>query len=1534
MTKKKKTSAFVERVLKLVESDAQLARHMPNADLWEGLKDTSLPLADRIDNLLSGYGDRPALGERAYRLENKKDNGELTRVYDNAFDAISYSDLRDRIRSVAAAWTTQDKFRVNSDDLVCMMGFAGIDYAALDIACIYVQAVSVPIQANYGFEVLKGMLEKVEPTVLATTASDLDMAVRLATVVPSLRSLIVFDYDDQDSRNQKDWNAAKEKLENNGKQIATISMNDLVALGDEKKWKMLPPHNDGTERLTSIVHSSGSTGTPKGAMLPERAVAKAWHGILPRTPMIGICLAPLNHLVGRLSVQSTLGIGGYVNFTLAEDMSTLIEDIRITRPIIIGFIPRILDMIYQDYLNQVSRKVNTSGISEEQARDAVMSDFRGSYLGDRLISGTVGSAPTTKEMREFMMTCFGIQMADGYGNTESGTGSVTVNNRIIRHSVTDYKLRDVPELGYLTTDKPYPRGELCIKTHTQILGYYKNPEATAKLIDEDGYYSTGDIVVEKEPDHVEIIDRVNDVLKLSQGEYVAVGRLGTIFETESDLIEQIYIYGNSLRSYLVAVVVPNKEALASILGKAPSPLAEQSLIRENFQTVGRAANLKSFEIPRDFILESELFSTENGLLTSVLKKKRPALRAKYGEQLEAIYEASEKLKSDQLKRLKNTDSKLTTEEKLRALLASNLGLEEDEIYNAKSYKDHGGDSLGSVAFSLAIEDIFGLEIPSNDILSPAGNIEKWAKLISSGPDGRLATFEDVHGRLKDEVFANDLQLRSFLPQDVLNAARGLPAIGPKARKTVFLTGANGFLGRFICLEWLKKISENGGKLICLIRAKNDAAAKKRLADTFAAAGQGMLSSYNDLQDHIEVVAGDFGQPLLGLSPEKFETLAKDVDVVSHVGALVNHVMDYQSLFAPNVAGVAEIIRFALTSKKKSIDFVSTVAVTPHLQLSTGGTESAELAEKAKLNDRYANGYGASKWAGEVLLKDAEQCFGLPVCIFRGDMMLAHREMQGQINIEDLFTRMLYSIIKTGLAPKSFHDLNPNGTRALVPYAGVPVNVVAASVVGGGEFFTDASTVFCIDNAYTDLKNSMDAFVDWIIDAGYTIQRLDAHEDWFSRFKRRMTAMPEREKKRSALAVLKAYEVPHSFIPFRAESTNFQSLVGKLGIEPAEMQLDADFIYKCLKDMAFHGLIDEPKKKPKSKSRQKPKTKTTPAYGVTSKASHVQRMDIERRLPGAKDVAIDIEYCGVCHSDIHFAHNDWGITQYPLVPGHEIIGRVTAIGKEVSEITVGERVAVGCMVDSCGSCGSCDDGLEQYCDSGLVLTYNSYDHRHENVVTYGGYSDNIVVKESFVIPVPENLDPAGAAPLLCAGITTWSPLREWDIKPGMRVGIIGLGGLGHMGVKFSAALGAHTVLISRSADKAKNAKRLGADEILVSKDLSAMRDAKGSFDFILDTVPVHHDIDDYLRLLKRDGTLCLVGALEPLDFHSGRVAGRRKRITGSSIGSIAETREMLAFCGKRNITADIELIKPADINAAWERVEKSDVKYRFVIDMKG
>lgn len=339
-----------------------------------------------------------------------------------------------------------------------------------------------------------------------------------------------------------------------------------------------------------------------------------------------------------------------------------------------------------------------------------------------------------------------------------------------------------------------------------------------------------------------------------------------------------------------------------------------------------------------------------------------------------------------------------------------------------------------------------------------------------------------------------------------------------------------------------------------------------------------------------------------------------------------------------------------------------------------------------------------------------------------------------------------------------------------------------------------------------------------------------------------------------------------------------------------------------------------------------------AYGVQSPTDDLNPMNIERRELLAKDVWIDILYCGVCHSDIHTARNDWGRTKYPIVPGHEIVGIVKAVGEEVTKYNVGQKVGVGCMVDSCRHCASCQEDLENYCENGSTMTYGSED-KVSGGVTYGGYSENIVVDEDFVLSIPDNLDLAKVGPLLCAGITTWSPLRHWNIKAGDKVGVIGLGGLGHMGIKFAHALGAKVVMITRSQDKAQDAKQLGADEILLSTDLEAMRAQRDSFDFLLNTIPVGHDVDPYMSLLKRDATMVLVGSIEPLTQVNGRhLVLKRKNLAGSLIGGIKETQEMLDFCGEHNIVADCEMINIQDINEAWERVIKADVKYRFVIDM--
>ncbi|SKB40428.1 uncharacterized zinc-type alcohol dehydrogenase-like protein [Salegentibacter holothuriorum] len=340
-----------------------------------------------------------------------------------------------------------------------------------------------------------------------------------------------------------------------------------------------------------------------------------------------------------------------------------------------------------------------------------------------------------------------------------------------------------------------------------------------------------------------------------------------------------------------------------------------------------------------------------------------------------------------------------------------------------------------------------------------------------------------------------------------------------------------------------------------------------------------------------------------------------------------------------------------------------------------------------------------------------------------------------------------------------------------------------------------------------------------------------------------------------------------------------------------------------------------------------------AFGAQSSDANLEELNIERREITAEDVKIEIDYCGVCHSDIHQVRNDWKNSKYPVVPGHEIIGRVTQVGKNVSNFKEGDLVGVGCMVDSCQECDSCKEDLEQFCENGATLTYNSKD-KHLGGHTFGGYAEQIVVDKEFVLKIPENIDAKATAPLLCAGITTYSPLRHWNVKKGDKVGVIGLGGLGHMGVKFAHALGAHVVMITTSPSKSEDAKKLGADEVLISKNEEDMKKQAGSFDFLLNTVPVGHDMNPYIALLKRDATMVLVGAIEPLDpVHGGGLIGGRKRIAGSVIGGIKETQEMLDFCGEHNIVSDIEMIDMQNINEAFDRIVKSDVKYRFVIDMK-
>ncbi|WP_041522064.1 NAD(P)-dependent alcohol dehydrogenase [Gilvimarinus agarilyticus] len=344
--------------------------------------------------------------------------------------------------------------------------------------------------------------------------------------------------------------------------------------------------------------------------------------------------------------------------------------------------------------------------------------------------------------------------------------------------------------------------------------------------------------------------------------------------------------------------------------------------------------------------------------------------------------------------------------------------------------------------------------------------------------------------------------------------------------------------------------------------------------------------------------------------------------------------------------------------------------------------------------------------------------------------------------------------------------------------------------------------------------------------------------------------------------------------------------------------------------------------------------TTYSYAAQSASSALAPYEFTRRALRPDDVAIDIDYCGVCHTDIHFAENDWGMSVYPVVPGHEIIGRVNAVGDNVTDHKVGDLVGVGCMVDSCRHCPACESGLEQFCKDGFVGTYNGED-RHDGSITMGGYSDNIVVSDRFVVKVPAKLDPASAAPILCAGITTYSPLKHFGVKKGDKVGVIGMGGLGHMGVKFAKAMGAEVTIFTRSESKIAEAKKQGADHVIISTDEAQMSAATEQFDYLLDTIPVQHDLNPYINCLTFDGVHILVGLLEPVEpaLQAGGLVMRRRVLAGSLIGGMPETQEVLDFCAEHDITCDVEMLNIKDINTAYQRMKKGDVKYRFVIDVQ-
>lgn len=1023
---------FEQRVADLYATDAQFAAAAPDPGVTAAASRPGLGLAEVVKTVFDGYADRPALGQRVVRFIEDPRTHRRTAELEPRFETITYRDVWNRVRAVAAAWSDNG---VRPGDRVAILGFTSVDYTIIDLALIQLGAVSVPLQTSALVTQLQPIIDETEPVLIASSIDNLDEAAELALAGPTPKRLVVFDFRPEVDDQREALAASTERLAGTAVTVATLS--DEIAYGANRSLD--PAATTDADPLALLIYTSGSTGAPKGAMYPAAKVADMWLAAAAHWddkqgayPAIVLSFMPMSHVMGRGALYGTLSSGGTVYFAARPDLSTFLEDLALTRPTQLNLVPRVWDMIHQEVQSEVDRRGDEA---------QVLTEKRDSLLGGRFVSVMTGSAPIAPELKSWVETFLDMHLIEGYGSTEAG--AVFVDGVVRRPPVTDYKLVDVPELGYFGTDLPHPRGELLVKTTQLFPGYYKRPEVTAAMFDEDGFYRTGDIVVEPAPDRLQYVDRRNNVLKLSQGEFVTVSKLEAAF-LGSPLVHQIYLYGNSARPYLLAVVVPSTDAAA-----AHDAAELKTLIGESLQEVARATGLQSYEIPRDFLIETTPFTVENGLLTGIRKLAWPRLKERYGPALEQLYTDLADSQADELRALRHSGARAPVLATITRAAGALLGAAAADLQPDAHFTDLGGDSLSALTFANLLNEIFEIEVPVGVIVSPANDLQAIADYIDAqrNEGGKRPTFASVHGAGATEARAGDLTLDRFIDAATLAAAPQLP--GPSGEiRTVLLTGATGFLGRYLALEWLERMSLVGGTVICLVRARSNDEARVRLDATFDSGDPELLKHYRELAaEHLEVIAGDKGEGNLGLDAQTWQRLADTVDLIVDPAALVNHVLPYRELFGPNAVGTAELIRIALTTKIKPFVYVSTIGVGAGLAPGTF-TEDGDIraiSPTRAVDDSYANGYSNSKWAGEVLLREANDLCGLPVSVFRCDMILADTTYAGQLNLPDMFTRMMLSLVATGIAPASFYRLDADGNRPRAHYDGLPVEFIAEAI---------------------------------------------------------------------------------------------------------------------------------------------------------------------------------------------------------------------------------------------------------------------------------------------------------------------------------------------------------------------------------------------------------------------------------------------------------------------------------------------------------
>ncbi|MFZ1174672.1 MAG: carboxylic acid reductase, partial [Mycobacterium sp.] len=1152
------TTTHDERLARRVEdlsaNDLQFAATRPDPAVAAALEQPGLRLPQIIRTVLEGYADRAALGQRAVEFVKDSATGRTELELLPRFETITYRELGDQVAALGRALTSDS---VRAGDRVCVLGFNSVDYTTIDMALGTIGAVSVPLQTSAAITQLQPIVAETEPSLIAASVNQLPDTVELVLSGPAPAKVVVFDYHPEVDDQREALEAARTRLADTAVVVETLADVRERGKGSRDTPVAAPDPGASGDSLALLIYTSGSTGAPKGAMYPQRNVGKMycrsdrnWFG--PSAASITLNFMPMSHVMGRGILYGTLGNGGTAYFAARSDLSTLLEDLELVRPTELNFVPRIWETLFGEFQRQVARRVSDAGDpAERRAVEAEVLDEQRHYLlGGRFIFAMTGSAPTSPELRDWVESLLEMHLLDGYGSTEAGM--VLFDGEVQRPPVIDYKLVDVPDLGYFSTDRPYPRGELLLRTENMFPGYYKRPEITANVFDADGYYRTVDVVAEVGTDRLVYVDRRNNVLKLAQGEFVTLAKLEAVFGN-SPLIRQIYVYGNSAHPYLLAVVVPTEDALANCNVWDLETL--KPLIADSLQDVAKEADLQSYEVPRDFILETTPFSLENGLLTGIRKLAWPKLKQHYGERLEQLYAELAEGQANELSELRRSGADAPVLQTVSRAAAAMLGTATTELSPEAHFTDLGGDSLSALTFGNLLREIFDIDVPVGVIVSPANDLRAIADYIEGERQGtKRPSFAAVHGRNATKVHASDLTLDKFLDEATLAAAPNLPQPTAEVR-TVLLTGATGFLGRYLALEWLERMDMVDGKVICLARAKSDEEARARLDKTFDSGDAKLLAHYRELAtDHLEVIAGDKGEANLGLDPQTWQRLADTVDLILDPAALVNHVLPYSELFGPNALGTAELIRIALATKLKPYTYVSTIGVGDQIKPSKF-VEDADIrviSPTRQINDNYANGYGNSKWAGEVLLREAHDLCGLPVAVFRCDMILADITYAGQLNLPDMFTRLMLSLVATGIAPRSFYELDADGNRQRAHYDGLPVEFIAAAISTLGTQVLEngaAYQAYHVMNPYDD-GIGLDEYIDWLIEAGYSIERIGDYRDWLQRFETSLRALPERQRQYSLLPLLHNYQNPEK--PLRgsmAPTEKFRAAVQEAKIGP-------------------------------------------------------------------------------------------------------------------------------------------------------------------------------------------------------------------------------------------------------------------------------------------------------------------------------------------------------------------------------------------------